>query len=46
MTASEIAAAIAEAVQAFIGDETQSDDITLIVLKRDELSPTGVSHAD
>ena len=45
-TASEIAAAIAEAVQTFIGDETQSDDITLIVLKRDELPPTGVSNAD
>jgi sigma-B regulation protein RsbU (phosphoserine phosphatase) len=34
LAASEIASVVAEAVQAFIGDETQSDDITLIVLKR------------
>jgi len=41
LSADEIAATLADAVQAFIGDETQPDDITLIVLKRneDETSP-------
>jgi sigma-B regulation protein RsbU (phosphoserine phosphatase) len=46
MTASEIAAAIAEEVHAFIGNETQSDDITLIVLKRDAVAPTEIPDAD